>query len=160
VLLVAEIAALAGFLSWGVPLALSVLGILMLGRRVLFVFAFLFVGIEGLERGRLYHALDPERLFGHGPAGMLVSGALLSQFVSNVPAAILLAPAGAAYGFRALLWGVNAGGCGTPIASLANLIGAQLFLRTREAVRAVSGGSSFRPRSCYSARRSSSAWRS
>ena len=31
----------------------------------------------------------------------------------------------------ALLYGVNAGGCGTPIASLANLIGADLYLRGR-----------------------------
>ena len=84
--------------------------------------------MEGLERGRLYHALDPERIFGHGPTGLLVSGALLSQLVSNVPAALLLAPAAhTAQGFTALLYGVNTGGCGTPLASLANLIGAQLY---------------------------------
>ena len=33
--------------------------------------------------------------------------------------------------FTALLYGVNAGGCGTPISSLANLIGADLYLRGR-----------------------------
>jgi Na+/H+ antiporter NhaD/arsenite permease-like protein len=91
------------------------------------VFALLFVGVEGLERGRLYHALDPERFFGHGPTGLLVSGALLSQLVSNVPAAMLLAPAAhGAASFTGLLYGVNAGGCGTPVSSLANLIGAEL----------------------------------
>jgi Na+/H+ antiporter NhaD/arsenite permease-like protein len=43
---------------------------------------------------------------------------------------MLLAPTvTTSQGFLGLLWGVNAGGCGTPIASLANLIGAQLFLR-------------------------------
>jgi hypothetical protein len=43
---------------------------------------------------------------------------------------MLLAPASAsAAGFGALLHGVNSGGCGTPIASLANLIGAQLYVR-------------------------------
>ena len=62
---------------------------------------------------------------------MLLSGALLSQLVSNVPAAMLLAPAApSAAGLRGLLWGVTAGGCGTPIASIANLIGAQLFLQS------------------------------
>jgi len=137
VLLGLEIAALAGVVSWEIPLGLSLAGAVLLGKRLreadfslVFVFAFLFIGIEGLRRGRLYHVLDPERIFGHGPAGLLLSGALLSQFVSNVPAAMLLAPTvTTSQGFLGLLWGVNAGGCGTPIASLANLIGAQLFLR-------------------------------
>ena len=110
---------------------------LLLGRRVfdtdfslVAVFAFLFVGIAGLERGRLYATLDPVRIFGHEARGLVLSGAFLSQWVSNVPAAMLLAPAAAtAAGFRALLYGVNAGGCGTPISSLANLIGAQVFVR-------------------------------
>jgi len=138
VLLVAEVVSLSGLLSWRVPLALSILGAGLLGRRILetdfslvFVFAFLFVGVAGLERGRLYHALDPERLFGHGPTGLLVSGAVLSQFVSNVPAAMLLAPAvRSPQGFTALLYGVNAGGCGTPFSSLANLIGGELYTRS------------------------------
>ena len=94
------------------------------------VFALLFIGIPGLERGRLYHVLDPEKLFGHGPIGMLLSGALLSQVVSNVPASLLLAPAAAnAAAFRGLLYGVTAGACGSPVGSLANLIGAQIYLR-------------------------------
>jgi hypothetical protein len=70
---------------------------LLLGRRVfdadfslVAVFA-LFVGVAGLERGRLYAALDPVRIFGHQARGLVLSGALLSQFVSNVPAAMLLA---------------------------------------------------------------------
>jgi Na+/H+ antiporter NhaD/arsenite permease-like protein len=63
----------------------------------------------------------------------VLSGALLSQAVSNVPAAILLAPAAAGHAgaFTGLLYGVNAGGCGTPVASLANLIGARLYLAAR-----------------------------
>ena len=137
VLLAAEVAALFGALDHRIPLALAAAGAVLLGRRVLetdfsliFVFAFLFVGIAGLERGRLYQLLDPVRLFGHQSRGLVLSGALLSQVVSNVPAAMLLAPAAAtAAGFRALLYGVNAGGCGTPVSSLANLIGAQLFVR-------------------------------
>jgi Na+/H+ antiporter NhaD/arsenite permease-like protein len=136
-LLAAEVAALFGAVDHRIPLALAALGAVLLGRRLLetdfslvLVFAFLFVGIAGLERGRLYQTLDPVRLFGHQSRGLVLSGALLSQLVSNVPAAMLLAPAAAtAAGFRALLYGVNAGGCGTPISSLANLIGAQLFVR-------------------------------
>ncbi len=136
-LLAAEIAALLGAVHHWVPLALSVAGAILLGRRVLetdfslvFVFAFLFVGIAGLERGRLYQTMNPERIFGHQARGLVLSGALLSQLVSNVPAAMLLAPTAlTASGFRALLYGVNAGGCGAPVSSLANLIGAQLFAR-------------------------------
>ena len=61
---------------------------------------------------------------------MFLSGALLSQVVSNVPAALLLAPAAAtAHGYRGLLYGVTAGACGSPLGSVANLIGAQIYVR-------------------------------
>jgi Na+/H+ antiporter NhaD/arsenite permease-like protein len=137
VLLAAEVAALFSAVGHLVPLGLAAVGAVLLGRRLwrtdfslVAVFALLFVGVAGLERGRLYEVLDPVRIFGHAPRGLVLSGALLSQFVSNVPAAMLLAPAaGGLPAFRGLLYGVNAGGCGTPISSLANLIGAQLFVR-------------------------------
>ena len=138
VLLAAEVASLLHLVPHGVALVLGVAGAALLGRRLLrtdfslvLVFAFLFVGVAGLERGRIYAAIDPERIFGAHERGMLFSGALLSQVVSNVPAALLLSPAAASgvAGFRGLLRGVTAGGCGTPLASIANLIGAQLYLR-------------------------------
>ena len=136
-LLAAEVASLFGWIPHLVPLFLSIPAIGLLGRRILeadfslvLVFALLFIGIPGLERGRLYHFLDPEKLFGHGPIGMLLSGALLSQAVSNVPAALLLSPAATSHqAFRGLLYGVTAGACGSPIGSLANLIGAQIYVR-------------------------------
>ncbi len=125
------------------PLVAALPAAALLGRRLLKtdftllgVFSALFVGVEGLRRSALFPLLDPVRLFDATPTGFVLSGALLSQVVSNVPAAILLAPAAAAAGggrlFTALLYGVNSGGCGTPIASLANLIGADLYLRRRE----------------------------
>jgi Na+/H+ antiporter NhaD/arsenite permease-like protein len=110
-------------------------GLLKTDFTLLGVFSALFVGVEGLRRSAIFDALDPSVLFGATPAGFVLAGALLSQVVSNVPAAILLAPAAAGAGggalFTGLLYGVNAGGCGTPIASLANLIGADLYLRGR-----------------------------
>lgn len=137
VLLAAEVASLVGLVHHQAPLLLSVPGLLLLGRRVfeadfslVLVFALLFVGIPGLERGKLYQLLDPEKIFGHQPTGLLLSGALLSQAVSNVPAALLLAPAAVTtHGFRGLLYGVTAGACGSPIGSIANLIGAQIYVR-------------------------------
>jgi Na+/H+ antiporter NhaD/arsenite permease-like protein len=132
-----ELSSIFRLVPHGIPLAASIVGIALLGRRALqadfslvLVFTLLFIGVAGLERGRLYARLAPERLFGHHGSGVLLSGALLSQIVSNVPAALLLAPAASgAAGFRALLYGVNAGGCGSPIASIANLIGGQLYVR-------------------------------
>ena len=54
-----------------------------------------------------------------------LTGLLASQVISNVPAAVLLA------GFTgkadALVLGVNVGGLGTPIASLASLISMKLY---------------------------------
>ena len=50
-----------------------------------------------------------------------------SQVISNVPAAVLLS--GFTEQWRPLLEGVNIGGLGTPIASLASLITLKLYLR-------------------------------
>ena len=54
-----------------------------------------------------------------------------SQIISNVPAAVLLAPFTAQW--KELLAGVNIGGLGTPIASLASLITLKLYLRWKDA---------------------------
>ncbi len=52
---------------------------------------------------------------------------LLSQFMSNVPAALLLSDFTSDW--KSLLWGVSVGGFGTLIASLANLIAYRLYVR-------------------------------
>lgn len=57
----------------------------------------------------------------------LLTGILTSQIISNVPAAILLS--GFSNDFSALLTGVNLGGLGTLIASLASLISFKFFSR-------------------------------
>lgn len=56
---------------------------------------------------------------------------LASQIISNVPAALLLS--GFTDNGRELLLGVNIGGLGTPIASLASLISLRLYSRSRGA---------------------------
>ena len=53
-----------------------------------------------------------------------------SQVISNVPAAVLLS--GFTDNWKELLAGVNIGGLGTPIASLASLITLKLYLRWQE----------------------------
>lgn len=61
----------------------------------------------------------------------LLTAAGTSQIISNVPAAVLLS--GFTDEWRPLLEGVNIGGLGTPIASLASLITLKLYLRSPEA---------------------------
>lgn len=56
---------------------------------------------------------------------------LASQVISNVPAAVLLS--GFTDNWSALLAGVDVGGLGTPIASLASLISLKLYLRAENA---------------------------
>ena len=60
-----------------------------------------------------------------------LTGLLTSQVISNVPAALLLS--GFTDNAKALLLGVDVGGLGTPIASLASLIGLKLYSRSEGA---------------------------
>lgn len=90
-----------------------------------FVCFFIFAGNLGqLEavRGFLAGLLEKNTL---------LTGALASQFISNVPAAVLLA--GFTENWKGLLLGTNIGGLGTPIASLASLISLKAYLRHPEA---------------------------
>jgi Na+/H+ antiporter NhaD/arsenite permease-like protein len=54
-----------------------------------------------------------------------------SQIISNVPAAVLLS--GFTDKWREMLAGVNVGGLGTPIASLASLITLKLYMAWKDA---------------------------
>jgi len=143
-LLALEFLAIFDLLPPVVPVLAALPPLVLLRRKVrlgdftlVAVFACLFIGIEGLRRSAPFRALDPIGLLSPtaAPWSFVVAGALLSQAASNVPTAILLAPSAAEAGggalFTALLYGVNAGGCGTPVASLANLIGGGLYFRGR-----------------------------
>ena len=94
-------------------------------RRVdyglLLTFAFFFVFSGNMARVPAVQELLTGLMDGHA---LLVS-ALASQVISNVPAAILLAPFAGAY--QGLLVGVNIGGAGTLVASLASLIAFNQF---------------------------------
>lgn len=61
----------------------------------------------------------------------LLTAALTSQFISNVPAAVLLS--GFTENWRDLLLGVDIGGLGTPVASLASLITLKLYMKSTNA---------------------------
>lgn len=76
----------------------------------------LFVFIGNMERIPAVSSLMSHLITGHEA----FAGIVLSQVISNVPAAILLS--GFTGNYSALLYGVNIGGLGTLIASLASII--------------------------------------
>ncbi|GBG93798.1 cation transporter [Ligilactobacillus salitolerans] len=85
---------------------------------LLLTFIMFFIAVGDLSRFQAIH--DFMQLIGHSQTVTYLSGLATSQVISNVPAAILLAPY--THHAYALFLGVNIGGLGTLIASLANLL--------------------------------------
>jgi Na+/H+ antiporter NhaD/arsenite permease-like protein len=122
-LVLLEIARLTN--GWPAAIAALIAGSVFLRRRILSIdysivplFFFAFIVVEGLRAMNIYR----------GGANLYAASIALSQVISNVPATILLSPI-AAGRWRELLYGVSAGGCGTIIASLANLLGWRIYVR-------------------------------
>lgn len=128
-----------------VPVALAVVGVglLFADRRVfvrtdwglLVTFAAFFVFSGNLAR---IDAVS-EAFAGWLAGGAFVPGALLSQVISNVPAAVVLSRFTGDW--QGLLAGVNVGGAGTPVASLATLIVVTQFQALAQTVPAAPAGS-------------------
>jgi Na+/H+ antiporter NhaD/arsenite permease-like protein len=121
-LVLAEIARLTS--AWPAAIAALLAGAIFLRRRLFAIdlsivplFFFAFIIVEGLRSLRLDLG-----------ASLYVTAMATSQVISNVPATVLLAPLSGGH-WRELLFGVNAGGCGTIIASLANLLGWRIYVR-------------------------------
>lgn len=119
-------------LPWPVMLGIVVAALLVFDRKLLlgadflllltFVAFFVFSG--NLARLDAVNALLRQLLDGRE----YFTAAAASQVISNVPAALLLS--GFTDNARDLLLGVNIGGLGTPIASLASLISLKHYSRT------------------------------
>jgi Na+/H+ antiporter NhaD/arsenite permease-like protein len=90
---------------------------------LLLVFLLMFVDLRLLVElpavSRLVGGVDLSR-----PRNLYLAGALLSQFISNVPSTILLANYSSDW--KTLAWGVDMGGFGLVVGSLANLIAQRL----------------------------------
>ena len=122
-------------LPWQLVLPVLVVALLVFDRGLLlkadflllltFVCFFVFVG----NVGRLEQVKSA--IAGVLQGREVLVGALSSQVISNVPAAVLLA--GFTDNARGLLQGVNIGGLGTPIASLASLISMKLYSQSEGA---------------------------
>ncbi len=91
---------------------------------LLITFAGFFIFIGNISHLDIVKLLQ-ETLLGTA-TGTYLAGLALSQFISNVPAAMLLA--GLSQQRDALLLGVNIGGLGTLIASMASVISYKLFV--------------------------------
>lgn len=116
-------------LPWQAMLGILILAVLVTDRKLFgsvdyfllltFVCFFVFIG----NAGRIPAVSSLLRSLIRGRE--LPVGAALSQVISNVPAAILLS--GFTENVRPLLYGVNIGGLGTLIASLASVISYRLY---------------------------------
>lgn len=90
---------------------------------LLLTFIALFILIGNLQNIPLFNSLFAKFIIGNE----VLWGALASQIISNVPAAILLS--GFSTNFEAIIVGINIGGFGTLIASMANVISYKIIIR-------------------------------
>ena len=90
---------------------------------LLLTFIALFILIGNLENISFFNSLFTKWIVGNE----VLWGILASQVISNVPAAILLS--GFSSNYEAIIVGINIGGFGTLIASMANLISYKILVR-------------------------------
>ena len=90
---------------------------------LLLTFIALFILIGNLENIPFFNSLFKQFITGNE----VLWGIVASQVISNVPAAILLS--GFSTNYEAIIVGINIGGFGTLIASMANLISFKILVR-------------------------------
>lgn len=93
---------------------------------LLLTFIALFILIGNLQNIPFFNELFTKWIVGNE----VIWGILASQIISNVPAAILLSGFSSNYG--AIIIGINIGGFGTLIASMANLISYKILIREHD----------------------------
>ena len=90
---------------------------------LLLTFIALFILIGNLENIPFFNLLFKKWIIGNE----VLWGVVASQFISNVPAAILLS--GFSTNYEAIIVGINIGGLGSLLASMANLISYKILVR-------------------------------
>ena len=128
-LFIFAILTVARILDYRILLLVTILTIMIMDRRLFlnvdysllltFVFFFVFVG----NMGKMKVVSDALQVLVSGR--VLLISVLASQFISNVPAAILLS--GFTTDYKSLMIGTNLGGLGTLIASMASLISYKFY---------------------------------
>ena len=97
---------------------------------LLLTFIALFILIGNLENIPVFTLIFKKFIIGNE----VICGVLTSQIISNVPAAMLLT--GFSTNYEAIIVGINIGGFGTLIASMANLISFKILAREFEEFKA------------------------
>lgn len=90
---------------------------------LILTFIALFILIGNLQNIPFFNQLFKEWILGNE----VLCGVVVSQIISNVPAAMLLS--GFSSNYEAIIVGINIGGFGTLIASMANLISYDIIVR-------------------------------
>ena len=131
VLFVVDLLTVARVLPYGLTLFITIIGLLILDRSIfarvdyslLLTFVGFFVFIGNMGRLPVFYEFLQKIVSGHE----FLAGAAASQVISNVPAALLLS--GFTDNLAPLIIGVNIGGLGTLIASMASLISSKFVAR-------------------------------
>lgn len=92
--------------------------------KLILLFALLFIGVGNFSNIPVFQNI-PDNLSGHE----FIVSLIVSQIISNVPATVLLSEFTNAY--TPLLLGVNIGGLGTLIASMASVISFKAYMKMR-----------------------------
>ncbi|MEH7303811.1 SLC13 family permease, partial [Neobacillus drentensis] len=127
------IASIFGVVSYLVAFVVTLMTVIIMNVKLLikidylllltFICFFIFIG--NISNSNTLQAVASTSL--KDPISVYFSSIFLSQFISNVPASILLAEF--TTDWKPLLLGVNIGGLGTIIASLASVISYKLFIQ-------------------------------
>lgn len=137
ILFVLALLTVARVIPYGVTLAVTVVSLLLVDRSIfrsvdyslLLTFVGFFIFIGNIGRLPAFSQMLQQVVSGHE---VLVAVAA-SQIISNVPAALLLS--GFTDNLSALIIGVNLGGLGTLIASMASLISYKIIVREESQVK-------------------------
>ena len=136
-LFVVDLLTVARAVPYPLALILTVVGLLLTDKSVfarvdyslLLTFVGFFIFIGNMGRLPVFYRFLQQIVSGNE----LLAGAAASQIISNVPAALLLS--GFTSDFSPLIIGVNIGGLGTLIASMASLISYKLVVWEEGAVK-------------------------
>ena len=137
VLFAVDLPTVARVVPYGLTLFITVIGLLILDRSIfarvdyslLLTFVGFFVFIGNMGRLPVFYEFLQKIVSGHE----LSAGAAASQVISNVPAALLLS--GFTDDLSPLIIGVNIGGLGTLIASMASLISYKFVAREEPGIK-------------------------
>ena len=122
-------------IDWKILFFLELAIILIIDRKILrridyvllLTFVCFFIFSENMGRIEAVRTILTKPMESHP----IATSALVSQIISNVPAAILLSPFSSS--FEGVLIGTDIGGLGTPIASLASLISLKFYYKRENA---------------------------